>query len=150
MVRLKNEGADVVTEALKSPREQIVKFQNKTQDVVSALVTNVIPELTAALDDVGDALEDLIPLAKIVGRAIAAAFRLAMIPEAGFGKLIGNIAEGNWSEVLKFDPSGFDKLKDIFADAFAPLEKPQLPTRQNGKPLFEPNARFKWRRYWYF
>ena len=126
LLRVKDEGVDVLSESLNTPAEKIKAFYNTTEDVVAALTTAVIPELVDGVDDIAAALEALIPLAQVVGRTLSAAFKLAAIPAKGFGDLLANIAQGNWDEVLKFDPSGFQQLGDIFGDLFAPL--PEVKT----------------------
>ena len=126
LLRVKDEGVDVLSESLNTPAEKIKAFYNTTEDVVAALTTAVIPELVDGVDDIAAALEALIPLAQVVGRTLSAAFKLAAIPAKGFGDLLANISQGNWDEVLKFDPSGFQQLGDIFGDLFAPL--PEVKT----------------------
>lgn len=121
LLRVKDEGVDVLSESLNTPAEKIKAFYNTTEDIVAALTTAVIPELVDGVDDIAAALEALIPLAQVVGRTLSAAFKLAAIPAKGFGDLLANISQGNWEAVLKFDPSGFQKLGDIFGDLFAPL-----------------------------
>jgi tape measure domain-containing protein len=126
LLRVKEEGVDVLSESLNTPAEKIKAFYNTTEDIVAALTTAVIPELVDGVDDIAAALEALIPLAQVVGRTLSAAFKLAAIPAKGFGDLLANISQGNWEAVLKFDPSGFQKLGDIFGDLFAPL--PEVKT----------------------
>ena len=126
LLRVKDEGVDVLSESLNTPAEKIKAFYNTTEDIVAALTTAVIPELVDGVDDIAAALEALIPLAQVVGRTLSAAFKLAAIPAKGFGDLLANISQGNWEAVLKFDPSGFQQLGDIFGDLFAPL--PEVKT----------------------
>ena len=95
-------------------------FKTLYEDVVVALTSDVIPCSLDALDDIGIALEALIPAAQVTGRAIALAFELALIPVQGFAKLVSDIANGNWGEVFKFNPGGLDKITDAFGKAFAP------------------------------
>ena len=121
LLRVKDEGVEVLAKSLDGPSEKIKAFYNTTEDIVSALTVAVIPELVDAVADVRDALEALIPLAQVVGRVLAAAFKLAAIPAKGFGDLLANISQGNWDEVLKFDISGLQKLGDIWSELFAPL-----------------------------
>ena len=121
LLRVKNEGVDVLSESLNTPAEKIKAFYNTTEDIVAALTISVIPELVDSIDAIAEHLEGLIPLAQIVGRGLAAAFKLASIPAKGFGDLLANIRKGNWDEVLKFDPSGIEQIGDIFSDLFAPL-----------------------------
>ena len=147
LLRVKDEGVDVLSESLDTPAEKIKAFYNITEDIVAALTTAVIPELVDGIDDIAAALKALIPLAQVVGRVLSAAFKLAAIPAKGFGDLLANISQGNWDEVLKFDPSGFQQLGDIFAELFTPLPEvevgvgrrdrgsssfPTIPDRGNG------------------
>ena len=132
ILRVKEEGVDVLAESFNAPQERIKAFQNTVEDVVVALTTDVIPVLLDALDDIGVALDALVPVAQVTGRAIALAFELALIPVQGFAKLVSDIASGNWGEVFKFDAGGFSKISDAFGKAFRPLEKFERPDRKGG------------------
>ena len=75
-------------------------------------------------------------VAQVTGRAIALAFELALIPVQGFAKLIADIKAGNWGKVLKFDPSGFDKIGAAFDKAFQPLGSYERPDRSGSGGAF--------------
>ena len=131
ILRVKEEGVDVLAESFDAPAQGIKRFRNKVEDVVVELTRDSIPVLLGALDSIADALESLIPWAQKAGRAIALAFELALIPVQGFAEFVKAFKEGDWEKLFTFDASGFNKISDAFGKAFAPIEKFERPERGN-------------------
>ncbi len=136
LVKVKKDGVDLLATSLDTPGEKIKLFQRVTEQVVNALVTGVIADLAEAIKDIGLAIKDLTPvfqglgtIAQVVMRPIIGLFRLGAEVAAGFGRVVGNISEGNWKALLEPDTKGLTNVKEIIDDIFAPLDGnlPNIP-----------------------
>ena len=137
LVAVKEEGVDLLATSLDTPAEKIKFFQRVTEQVVNALVTGVIADLTEAVKDIGLAIQDLTPIfqglgtiAQVVMRPIIGLFRLGAEVAAGFGRVVANISEGNWKALIEPDTKALTNVREIIDDIFAPLDGnlPNIPT----------------------
>ena len=147
LVKVKEEGVDLLATSLDTPGEKIKFFQRVTEQVVNALVTGVIADLTEAIKDIGLAIQDLTPvfqglgtIAQVVMRPIIGLFRLGAEVAAGFGRVVANIAEGNWKALIEPDTKALTNVKEIIDDIFAPLDGnlPSIPQGNLPSPTRTP------------
>lgn len=54
--RLERDGVDQLAEAMKGPRQQFKNFSNSVEELSNALATTVLPDLAAAISDIGDVI----------------------------------------------------------------------------------------------
>ena len=136
LVKVKKDGVDLLATSLDTPSEKIKLFQRVTEQVVNALVTGVIADLAEAIKDIGLAIKELTPvfqglgtIAQVVMRPIIGLFRLGAEVAAGFGRVVGNISEGNWKALIEPDTKALTNVKEIIDDIFAPLDGnlPDIP-----------------------
>ena len=136
LVAVKEEGVELLATSLDTPAEKIKFFQRVTEQVANALITGVIADLTEAIKDIGLAIQDLTPVfqglgtvAQVVMRPIIGLFRLGAEVAAGFGRVVANIAEGNWKALIEPDTKALTNVKEIIDDIFAPLDGnlPNIP-----------------------